>query len=453
MIFNKFINRSMLIIKKEYSGIRDTIVSSIPQIIRMGTGMIISILVARGLGAERLGYYALVMSIGGFVKGLENLGIGKTAVRYASRAVSIGNIEEQLAVLRWGFRLRMMISVVLSVIAFILAPAIAIRFWDAEHLIPLIRISLLIGIFSALSSIPSIYFQSLRRFGMNSKVKVTQAIISLTGILIIAWINKWTVAQVIGVSVIATAMGSLLMLILVPRKALYVKYKKRGKNVLSVLKSFFNNPTKSHNTSKLDKDTPNTFASFLMLSSITVIIMLQIDVWLMGYFLKPEEIGQYYVAKRFAIPITAFLGAISVAIWPRASALKEISEIKEKIKRTFRLSLMALGPFIIYSIFVPLLAPYLFGQEYKDVVLLAQLICLQYGFTLIVNPLAAIGYSLGLVKLYFVMNITQLFVLVLVNILLLPKIGFYAPVLALAVNSIIVFCFLLPTGIKLLKQK
>ena len=441
------------IIKKEYSGIRDTIISMVPQVVKLFTGLITSILVARGLGAERLGYYALVMSVGGFVSGLHNLGVGKTAVRYASRAVSIGNIEEQLAVLRWGFRLRMTISITLSAIAFIFAPIIAIRFWDAEHIIPLIRISLLIGIFSALGSIPSLYFQSLKRFGMNSIVKVTQAVILLTGILILAWINKWTVAQVIWVGAIATALGSLLMLILVPRRAVIGKYKKGHEFILGIFRNFFRNPIKEHTNSKLDKDTPNTFALFIMLSSIAVIIMLKIDVWLMGYFLKPEEVGQYYVAKRFAIPITAFLGAISVAIWPRASALKDISEIKIKIKRTFRLSLIALGPLIIYSISVPLLAPYLFGQEYKSVVLLAQLICLQYGFNLMINPLTAIGYSLGLVKLYFLMHITNLFVFVVVNILLLPKIGFYAPVLALAVNSIITFCFLLPTGMKLLKQK
>ena len=173
----------------------------------------------------------------------------------------------------------------------------------------------------------------------------------------------------------------------------------------------------------------------------------------MGYFLKPEEIGQYFVARRFSLPIIAFLGAISTALWPRVSILKDIGEIKIKIKRIFHLSLFAVVPLIIYSIFVPLFTPYLFGQEYTSVVLLAQLNCLMYVIILFVNPLGAIGYSLGLVKLYFLMNITQLVIFIFINILLLPKIGFYAPVAALAINSIIAFCFLIPTGLKLYKRQ
>ena len=46
-------------------GIKDTLVSAVPQLVGVFTGFFSSVLIARGLGPEGMGKYALVMSLAG----------------------------------------------------------------------------------------------------------------------------------------------------------------------------------------------------------------------------------------------------------------------------------------------------------------------------------------------------------------------------------------------------
>src|SRR5450759_2938469 len=109
--------------------IEDVIVSMVPQAATLLTGIVASALIARGIGASGVGQYALIVSISGFTVALSDLGIGQTAIRYASRAASQNDSESQFAVLRWAFRLRVSLSLVFSFTAFLLAPIIAGGVW------------------------------------------------------------------------------------------------------------------------------------------------------------------------------------------------------------------------------------------------------------------------------------------------------------------------------------
>mgnify|MGYP002084837651 FL=1 len=70
------------------TGIKDMTVSFAPQIASAVFGFAISILLARGLGAESLGKYALITSFSALITGFSDLGINQTAIRFASRAES-----------------------------------------------------------------------------------------------------------------------------------------------------------------------------------------------------------------------------------------------------------------------------------------------------------------------------------------------------------------------------
>ena len=69
------------------SGIRDVVLSMIPRTAQVVTRLFPSILVAHGLGPSRLGQFTLVTSASGVATSLSELGIGQTAIRFASLAV------------------------------------------------------------------------------------------------------------------------------------------------------------------------------------------------------------------------------------------------------------------------------------------------------------------------------------------------------------------------------
>src|SRR5665647_1907577 len=91
------IAQSKTVIFDSLKAIEDVIVSVFPGVAGLLTGVITAALVARGLGPFGMGQYALVISVSSFTIGLSDMGIGQTAIRYASRAASQGDAEGQFA--------------------------------------------------------------------------------------------------------------------------------------------------------------------------------------------------------------------------------------------------------------------------------------------------------------------------------------------------------------------
>ncbi|MBP1691396.1 MAG: putative polysaccharide biosynthesis protein, partial [Bacteroidetes bacterium] len=417
-------------------GIRDVLVLIIPQVTSVLAATLTSVLLARGLGPTGVGKYALILSVSGVAVTLTDLGIGQTAIRFASRAVSMGDTAAQMAVLRWAFRLRLLFSVAVTGLLFLLAPDLSLLL-NSPDLSPLMRIGLIGGIFTALASIPSIYFQSMKQFGRSAAITVVQTIIALLGIALVAMLQLWSVENVVLVGVFASAVGALIFLLSIPRHAL-VGRNPLPKSVREGFRKIWRNPLSGESAPPLQADdTPTTFARFNLASTLIVLVTLRLDVWLMGVFLEMSQVGIYNIATRFATPMAILLTAIGGALWPRASSQLSHKEIRALLVKTFRFCsiLAVLGA--VYAVFVPILAPLLFGKAFEGSTLLGQILCLRYAFAMLVAPVGVIGYSLGMVRIYWMINLVQLAVVVLINVLFLPLIGPIASALALLANELI----------------
>lgn len=392
---------------------------------------------ARGLGPARLGEYALVMSVAGLATSLSDLGIGQTAVRFASRAAAVGETDRQLAILRWAFRVRMTLVCIITLVFFLLAPVLAHRVWHVDGLTPLIRIGLLAGVFTALAAVPIVYFQSARRFGMNAAISSAQILVGFSGIVAIALLDRWSVSLVLGVSLIASAIAAVAFLSLVPRRALFAG----DTGELSRLASwwdFWKSPSGTPTASPLgDRETAVGFARFHLLSSAIVMVIQRLDIWLLGIFATRDEIGVYNAATRFTLPLVMLLGATTAALWPRAAAMTVTEDIRTLLVKTLRLSLLAALVALMYAVMVPRLAPALFGASYSDSILLGQLLSLRYVFAILGAPLGVIGYSLGLVRVYWLVNLLQLTTVVSINLVLLPRIGPVGSAIAYLANELV----------------
>ncbi len=415
-------------------GIQDVVISMIPQLVTVVTGFITSVLIARGLGPAGMGQYALVQSISSLAASLSDLGVGQTAIRYASQAIACNDTLTQHAVLRWAFRLRIILIILVTLAFFVLAPILANSIWHSTVLTPLIRLGLFVGIFTALASVPMIYFQSRKQFGMNAAVLVGQSLMAFGGILVLAWFNHWSVSGVITTTLVSTGLGALVFLLLIPKTAILVRQDFAKLTWQNFWRSPQTNPTSS---SKLDDTSADKFAFFMLLSTVIVMLTLRADVWLMGIFLDNSQIGIYSVAMRFTLPLTIILNGLNTALWPRASGLTKMTETVTLLKKTFKLSLwVALGG-VVYAIFVPLIAPWIFGDKYASSVFLAQLLSLRYCLAILTCPVGVISYSFGFVRILWLINLVQFIVVVFANILLLPVHGPIGSAIALIINDTI----------------
>jgi O-antigen/teichoic acid export membrane protein len=425
--------RDLLAMSK--GGIRDVILMLLPQVVIVVTGFVTTVLIARGLGPTALGHYGLVLSVGGLTAAFSDMGIGQTAIRYAARAAAEGRIDEQMAVLRWALRLRLALVLLVGIVLALAAPRIAGDLWHAPELTPLIRLGLMGGVFATLAAVPVVFFQSVRRFGRNAVVQIGQALLGLGGVLLVAALGRWSVGALILVSVVTAAVGALVFLVMVPRAALLPTPASTAATPRRPLWRSLIEPATA--LSGVADDGPRVFATYNLISTVIVMITLRLDVWLMGMFGRPDQVGLYTVASRFALPLGLLLAAVGGALWPRASARSDPHEALSLLRHTFRLSLPLGALAVVYAIAVPLLTPWLFGSAYQGSRLLAQVLCIRYALAILIVPVGVIGYSMGLVRVYWIINLVQLVAVAVINVMLLPRIGPMAAALALVVSEIL----------------
>lgn len=432
-VIKDFIQELEFIFSTSKRGVKDVLLAIAPHAIQLVTGLVASILIARGLGAAGMGEYTLAMTIAGLTISLSDLGIGQTAIRYASRALSSSDEKGFLSVLRWAFRWRLLLVFALAIILLGLSRWIAEEFWHLERLTFLVRLGIASGIIGSLASIPSAYFQSRKEFERNSTVLITQTIISFSGIVLLALLSYWSVQAVLLVGIIGGGIGTGIFMASVPLSSLFSKDDARQGGFLSMLRS----PSIGKSKDIVDTIEPEAFALYFLASTILAIIILRVDVTLMGYFLPQEEIGQYAVATRFALPLAMILASINTALWPRASSAATLEAKKALLKKTLTMTGALSIPVIGYSIVVPLLAPYLFGMAYEKSTFIGQLLCARFVLAMFASPMGAIGYSFGLVRFFWIINLIQLVCVILLNILLLPRIGAVGGAVALILNELI----------------
>jgi O-antigen/teichoic acid export membrane protein len=416
--------------------IEDVIVSTLPGIAALLTGVITAALIARGLGPSGMGQYALAISVSSFTILVSDLGIGGTAVRYASRAASQGDVEGQFAILRWTFHLRMLFVLVLSLVVFVLAPTIAGTIWHDNSLTPILQLSLLIGIFTTLAHVPIIYSQSIRRFRMNSIIQVAQALITFAGILLVAIFALWHVELVIIVSVIAAGIGALAFITVTP-KAAFFKFDMSWRSKHFKLRGALTPPAiKGGDTSALDSSSIGSFARFNFLDQMVYVGIQNVTVWIMGMFLITSQIGIYTVASYVALPISILMSAINTALWPRVAATTTLKGNKDLLRRAMLLTIFTVIGALFYTVFAPLLMPFVFGAGYASSILVARLLCLGWCIYLLVEAISIVGYNFGVVRISWLINVFVLIILVALNVWLLPIIGPVGAALAFIIAAI-----------------
>lgn len=420
-------------------GVSDVVVSVVPQIISMFSFLGTSIILARGLGAEAVGEYALIFSYYGFIVSVSDFGIGVTAIRFASICASEGDTEKQFEVLRWAFRIRVISASLLTAAAFFLAPLVMGQLWKGPELVVLAQAGLAIAFFNVISAVAMIYFQSIKNFMMYAIVSSFQMIIPFVGVAAIYSLNRLSLERVIGVNVLASGVCALTFLILVPGQA-FIGKRPAGRVRPASIVDFFRAPRiKKQNSGELLEDDVGRFSFFMFLSAIIVAIAMRVDVWLMGALLGKAQIGLYSVAMWVTVPVRFLSEAISTAIRPRTSAMTDLESTLNFLKRIFRPGVLSASLCVIYAIAAPFFMPFVFGAEYGGGIFIAQLLCLKFCVTVLSSPFSVIAYNFGIVRINWIVGATALSLRTILTIILIPKLGVLAPAVLLLVFESLVF--------------
>ena len=386
----------------------------------MGAGYLVKIYVARVLGAEQLGFYALGMTLVSVAQLFGTLGLSSTAARYVAVYNSTKKFDDLRGFLTRSVGLVVVLNLLFSIGLILSGSFIARKVYHAPALGQYIPLFALLGFLGALSNF---YFQVLGGFKDVAKRTVvtsfigTSLVIVLTVALLAMGMGMWgyLAAQIVN-SIVVVA-----LMVAVARK--------------------LTPPAARFSSAALPPFDPEikAFAAAAFGMNALEFLVSQGDKILLGFFLNASLVGVYVLASTLSAFIPMILQSVNQIFAPVIADLHAQSrlDVLQKLFQTLTKWIVALTfplALVIMVFAVPLLR--IFGPDF---VAGWPVLVIGAAGQLVNCGVGSVGYLLlmsgnqrRLIRVQFVMAGISL----LVNITLIPVLGIVGAALAsAAVNA------------------
>ncbi|NNV07401.1 flippase [Geobacillus sp. MMMUD3] len=382
-------------------------------IITILLGFASAIIIARALGPEKQGIYALIVLLPNMLFTFLNIGVSSASVYY------IGKEKYSLeTIVSTNVFLALMMSVV-SIIVGVLGISLfkGIFFKDVPA----------IYLFLILSSLPFLFansflqaiFQGLQEFGIFNLVSISGSIVNLIFLVVGVFFLKLGVIGAMA-AFLASVITPLLLLIFFLKKK-HISIDARYMSVEFIKDSLLYG-YKAH------------------LSNILAFLNYRIDILIISYFLSPIAVGVYNVAVSIAEKLWIVSQPVSSVLFPRISSAKDDTErnsLTAKVARNvLSLSIIVgIGLFFVSDLLISIM----FGEKYEEAANLIKILLL--GITLfsaeriLSNDLAGRGKP----ELNLYTSLFTVVINIVLNLLFIPKWGFYGAAIATSVAYSLTF--------------
>jgi len=312
-----------------------------------------SILVARLLGPENYGLYALAMIAPALLITLSDLGISPALIRFSARFRSEGKNLKVLALIKAGIIFKIIFSMLLSIALILLSETIATWLLRRPSIWFLIRFTTLYllgqAIFMALNSL----FIGLDKTENSLILMNTQATTKAVSSSLLIILGMSVIGATLGAglgSLVAAATGFTILLLRI-RPNLQSNNDTENINFLQALKLMI------------------PYGIPLYLSTITFTLLTQYRTFILALFASNMEIGNYTIAMNFSILITLISYPIATSLFPAFSKLSA-KEDYETVKKMFMLSakytaLLIIPSILAMALFSEQLIHILYGLQYQ----------------------------------------------------------------------------------------
>ncbi len=357
-----------------------------------------AVIIARGLGPEGNGQYAIVLLLPLMLATFLNLGIGPANVYFlGAKKVSVATVFKVIN------RLSFIITVADLVIGILCIHFFGQK-WFPNVPTNIIWYSLVLFPPFLYQSLLASIFQGLQRFSTFNFILLSQPVITLTGVLLLTFLGLFKIKYIIAISI-----ASLVLTICICLK--YVKQEIKGSTVSTNGGSYFKQVL--------------TYGYKAHLSNILAFMNYKADIFLLNYLISPAATGIYVIAVQIVERLWQLSQAASTVILPRLSELSVDEEKRKKITPIVcRSVLMAtlLAALLLACVAQPLISIF-FGNEYMHaftaLLLLLPGIVAGSGARILANDIAARGRPD--LNMYF--SILTVTINIAGNLYLIPRYG------------------------------
>ncbi len=265
-------------------------------------GYVFKVYLARVLGAENLGLYALGLTLTGFVGIFNMMGLHQSAVRFVAAYQAAGKPKELHAFLWGGGGLLLAANIALAVILLLFGPTAAVRMYHSPALVPYLPLFALIMLFGSLNSFYGKVLAGYRDLKWRTLIVnfLGSPLNMLIAVLLIAagmQLRGYMLAQVLSTLMVG------LMLLAAVRRFTPAAARFRAQT------SFFPRP-----------EVWSFSAAMLGIGSLEF-IMGQVDKIALGYYSNAREVGIYSIAAAVVVYVPLVLSSVNQIFAPTIADL------------------------------------------------------------------------------------------------------------------------------------
>jgi stage V sporulation protein B len=278
-----------------------------------------TIVIARLLGPENMGLYAIALAAPTLIATFRDWGVTTAMIKYSAEANSENDVAKIRSVFVSGLSFEIIVGIALSVVSLILSQFLA-DVYGRPAIVQLIQIASLSILTGALVNTASAAFTGMEKMHLNSVMLIVQSIVKTILIIALVVLGLGTLGAIIGFSVglfFAGAIGVLLT---------YTMYRSLPKPLDSKLELL--KTTKTMLTYGLPVSIGSILSGFLTTFYSNIMALFVTDNAL---------IGNYSVALNFVVLITFFATPVATMLFPAFSKL-DAQKDREVLKNIFQYS-------------------------------------------------------------------------------------------------------------------
>lgn len=363
-------------------------------VITKGLSFSTILILTRTLGPEEYGKYSFIFVTVAMGSALFDFGMENTAVRFAARE------KDQIQPI-FGLYLLVKLCTLMSLVLFFAIGGNWLFGLMHKEAVSQYMPYLIVGLIGeSLFFVNDTYLQAMQRFQFRAILNISRFSVAL---LLVAslFTGRWLSLQAVLLVYLVPLLFSL---------GFWGQY-------IRFIRDFLEKGLPSNLLRELFN-----YERWMFIYSTANNLLGRVDFFMLGFWVHFQQLGIYNAAYQLCAIVSFLPMCLGKVLLPALSELPEF-EIFQKTKKLIRVTFLIC---LVATLLIPMtvwFVPLLLGKEYASAVPILQILLLTFIIGLLSMPYEQSLYSLGRPKVLSIGRYMQLFMIVILNLLILPSVG------------------------------
>ncbi|MBM3291575.1 hypothetical protein FJY84_02740 [Candidatus Bathyarchaeota archaeon] len=394
-------------------------------IVKLGLGFFINLVLAKKLGASSFGILTLLMNFFLTLSAISELGLNSSLIKLFVQKKGQGE-SSAIVFLETIYGLRVILSI--SFFVFFLIAAIVLRdkFFTEGIAERTIFIASTVIFVDCIFNFMLAVLQSQQKFIKLSLVNSGFNFFRLIIVLILFLNNFLDVDTAISSFVLSSSI------------AIVIGFSREGLNAISL------------SLKKIKLFLPEIFfwGKWLLITTLANTLFVKLDIILLGFYkIDNAAMGNYSLAVTFAWVIIVFQMGINVLLLPKVSGINHKHEFINYVKKSLVLVSIFILIVITYILFGYFFVDYVFRSQYGETPILFVILSIAFASGMLIAPINLLAFAVDKPQITAFNNIFGIILLLISSYFLIPIYGIYGCAVSVLFSRIctegVTFCAVL----------